>query len=143
MSYFVDKKVSGYITSEHKHYDVWDEVWLFGPAEEPHELKMKVPRTKGGHHLGTLEIARELEAMDIEPELIDEDYNICSIGWSDKHQKYYGWSHRAITGFSIGDKIFEADFGDGKTHFTKHGHVTIETKEQARQSAINFAEYIG
>jgi len=143
MSDHIDEKASGFISEEHKHYDVWDEVWLFGPKDDPHELKLKVPRTKDGHHLGMLEIARELEAMDIEPELIDEDHSVCSIGWSEKNQKYYGWSHRAITGFAIGDKIFEADFGDGKMPFTKHGHVTIETKEQARQAAVNFAEYIG
>jgi hypothetical protein len=25
--------------------------------------------------------------------------NVCSIGWSEREQKWYGWSHRAIAGF--------------------------------------------
>ena len=28
----------------------------------------------------------------------------CGLGWSEKEQKYYGWSHRAIYGFGIGSK---------------------------------------
>lgn len=29
----------------------------------------------------------------------------CSIGWSERDQKWYGWSHRAIYGFKPGSKI--------------------------------------
>jgi hypothetical protein len=31
--------------------------------------------------------------------------NVCSIGFSERDQKWYGWSHRAYAGFGIGDKV--------------------------------------
>ena len=68
--------------------------------------------------------------------------SICSIGFNEKENKWYGWSHRAICGFGIGDKLFIEDFGDDKTLFTKHGKETIKNLEQAKQAAKNFAEYV-
>lgn len=67
---------------------------------------------------------------------------IVAMGYSPKTMRWYGWSHRAVAGFGIGDKIFEADFGDDQTPFIEHGTVTIETLEQAFQSAKAFAEYV-
>lgn len=65
-----------------------------------------------------------------------------SIGFSEENQTWYGWSHRACVGFKIGDKIFDADFGDENTPFIKHGSKTIKTLDQAKQAAKNFADYI-
>lgn len=62
-----------------------------------------------------------------------------SIGFSEKEQKWYGWSHRAISGFGIGDKIFEPNFGDDKTPFSKHGSKTIRNIKDAEKSARAFA----
>ena len=31
--------------------------------------------------------------------------NVCSVGFSERDQKWYGWSHRARAGFGIGDKV--------------------------------------
>ena len=33
----------------------------------------------------------------------------CSIGYSPKENKWYGWSHRACYGFGIGDEVKEGD----------------------------------
>jgi hypothetical protein len=33
----------------------------------------------------------------------------CSIGYSVEENKWYGWSHRAIHGFTIGDKVADGD----------------------------------
>ena len=33
----------------------------------------------------------------------------CSIGFCEKEQKFYGWSHRAIYGFGIGSKVKKGD----------------------------------
>lgn len=30
---------------------------------------------------------------------------VCSIGWSPSEQKWYGWSHRAISGFVVGSEV--------------------------------------
>ena len=80
----------------------------------------------------------------IEFECIDKSHSVCSIGWSEKDSKYYGWSHRAICGFGIGDKIFDSNYlpqGE-KTPFTQHGKQEIKSKADARKSAIKFAKYV-
>ena len=64
------------------------------------------------------------------------------IGFNEKEKKWYGWSHRAICGFGIGDKIFEENFGDDKTNFKSHGEADITTMAQAQQAAINFAHSV-
>lgn len=65
-----------------------------------------------------------------------------SIGKSIKDGKWYGYSHRAVFGFGIGDKIFEKDFGDKDTKFDKHGSKTIKTDADAKKAASNFARYV-
>lgn len=35
------------------------------------------------------------------------EHSVTSIGWSPKDQKWYGWSHRAIYGFGVGDIVKE------------------------------------
>ena len=37
------------------------------------------------------------------------DHETCSIGYSPVENKWYGWSHRAIHGFTVGDKVEEGD----------------------------------
>lgn len=37
------------------------------------------------------------------------DHETCSIGYSPSENKWYGWSHRATYGFTIGDKVEEGD----------------------------------
>lgn len=50
--------------------------------------------------------------------------------------KWYGWSHRAIHGFEIGDKVKKGDCAyTGKEY-------TIKTDDQAKQTAIDFAESV-
>lgn len=51
--------------------------------------------------------------------------------------KWFGWSHRAIASFGIGDKITEKTSGfEGKKPFT------IKTDEQAREVAKIFARSV-
>ncbi len=52
-------------------------------------------------------------------------HSVCSIGKNEEEQKWYGWSHRAICGFGIGDRIYEERFGNDHTLFTEHGRKTI------------------
>jgi hypothetical protein len=40
------------------------------------------------------------------------------------------------------DKLFEENFGDGKTNYNGHGRITISNLDQARQAAINFARSV-
>ena len=69
----------------------------------------------------------------------------CNIGFDQMRGKWYGWSHRAVCAFGIGDMIFDEDYkgpdGDD-TPFIKHGTEEIKTMAEARQAAINFARYV-
>ena len=65
-----------------------------------------------------------------------------STGFSEKDQKWYGWSHRAIFGFKIGDKIFEADYGDDKTKFSDHGSKECKTLDDCQIAARAFSDYV-
>lgn len=50
--------------------------------------------------------------------------------------KWYGWSHRAIHGFDIGDDVKKGDCAyNGKEY-------TIKTEKQAKETAIRFADSV-
>ena len=72
----------------------------------------------------------------IKPELSHPDHNVCSIGFCDRDQKWYGWSHRAMKGFGIGD--IPEEFFPGAT---KKGNP-IQSLNEAREAAIAFAESV-
>jgi hypothetical protein len=98
-------------------------------------------------YVGTPEIAASLNIFRFS-ELESTTGKVVNIGYDPKEQKWYGWSHRAICGFGIGDRVFEADISDyedesDKVPFTMHGRQEIKNMTQAKQAARNFAEYIG
>lgn len=104
---------------------------------------IKSAYTSDGLYIGDPKMAHWLVAKrGIKPELRTETSQTCSIGFSEQQQKWFGWSHRGICGFGIGDKLFDAEWGTESTLFIAHGAVTIETMDQARQAAMNFAEYV-
>jgi hypothetical protein len=62
--------------------------------------EMKSAYTDGGHYIGTPKNAYYFTVKrGIRPELASKDHSVCSIGYCDKEGKWYGWSHRAISGF--------------------------------------------
>jgi hypothetical protein len=91
-----------------------------------------------GHYIGDEDTAKFLcDQRGITPELAQPDNNVCSIGFCEAEQKWYGWSHRAIYGFGIGSKVEKGDCGyvpvgwddflDGAARFWQgdgHLHVT-------------------
>ena len=99
--------------------------------------------------------------------------------YSDKTKKYYGFTHRGVEGFGIGDMLFDINNENTSIYynsikyrikylytliraiickfrfkyliedgikdvipFNKRGSKIIETKEEAKQAAINFMKYI-
>lgn len=99
--------------------------------------------TKDNGYIGTPEEAKWLcDERGILVEKASSEHNVCSIGFCKKENKWYGWSHRAIAGFTIGNKIYEDDFGDDNTKFIEHGRVTITNMEEAKLSAKRFAESV-
>ena len=89
----------------------------------------------------------KLEELFESKEEIAKKYNITkfgkgSTGLDEKKGIWYGWSHRAICGFKIGDKIFEERYGDDKTPFTKHGSKPCKTLADCQKAAERFSDYV-
>ena len=61
-----------------------------------------------------------------------------SLGYSASEKKWYGWSHRAIYGFKVGDKIKKGTCG--YEEMKKRGLLNIKTEDQAKEVAKIFAE---
>lgn len=74
-----------------------------------------------------------------------------STGLDEEKGIWYGWSHRAVCGFKIGDKLFDERYiAPGKTEsdmdkvkFTERGGKTIKTLSDAQKAAENFSDYVG
>ena len=66
--------------------------------------------------------------------------------FSEKEQKWYGWSHRAINGFGVGDKITKGhvllDEPPNDRNKYKVGQA-CKTLEEAKQWAKDFGEAVG
>ena len=60
----------------------------------------------------------------------------CGVGFSEKEQKWYGWSHRAIYGFGVGSKCKKGD-----AHY-KGKEWTAKTLKDAKKMAEDFAEAV-
>lgn len=76
--------------------------------------------------------------MGIEGKYLGRDSSIHSYGKAESDGKWYGWSHRCIGGFGIGDTVKSDTIGNnsGKEY-------VIKTDDDAKQAAINFAKEVG
>ena len=70
--------------------------------------------------------------LGIKPEKINPKYDVCSIGKAECDNKWYGWSHRAIHGFGVGD-VVKSDNGK---------EFEIKTDDEAKAAAIAFAKEV-
>lgn len=126
---------------------LWGESPYHGKEGLPKEkaLDMTVAYNHDGYYIGDSKSAHfYCNKLGIKPEPPSKDAYVCNNGYCEKDEKWYGWSHRAIVGFKIGDKLFDSKFKGAteRTKFTEYGSKTITTKEEARQAAINFAAYV-
>lgn len=63
-----------------------------------------------GDYIGDEKIAKMLcDKCGIKPELANPGDSVCSIGYSEKEGKWFGWSHRAIAGFQVGSEVKQGD----------------------------------
>lgn len=74
-----------------------------------HDVELTIFYTEEGFYVGDEERAEYLDKRGIKPTIIDYKHAVCSIGFNKEEQKWYGWSHRAICGFGIGDKVESED----------------------------------
>lgn len=88
-------------------YVIRRELWEHGD-DEPTE--MKIAYTPDGDYIGDTKWAYRLcKLRGIKPEKLSPEHCVCSIGFCDKEQKWYGWSHRAIYGFGVGSEVKRGD----------------------------------
>ncbi len=90
----------------------------------------------------------------IKPEISKIGNRTCSIGYSKKRRKWYGWSHRGIHGFRTGDIVKEGDLttssGYTKEYINEHPESDLslpigfkaKTISDAKRMAIAFADSI-
>lgn len=141
----IDKRQGNMHWNLSAHIEIRQELWsLSGDDSQPPTTMYAAYSVPGNSYIGDIDFAKYLVGKCIQPELIDpsKDVHVCQVGWSAPLKKWFGWSHRAMVGFGIGDRVFEAGYGDDSTPFTHHGTVVIENYEQARQAACAFADYV-
>lgn len=117
-----------------------DEIWeMEGNPPTP----IKAAYTLAGDYIGDHESADFLASRGIVPELKRADSKVCSIGFSEKEQKWYGWSHRAICGFAVGDV---AEDGDCVCESGAATRIPVgfkaETFDDAKLMAVAFADSV-
>ena len=82
-------------------------------------------------------------------------HTACSIGYSPKENKWYGWSHRALYGFGIGDIVSKGDL-TSTSGFTDEYRIQHPDEDMslpvgykakdlngAKRMAVAFAEAVG
>ena len=72
--------------------------------------------------------------LGIKAEKRDPSHSVATFG-KGQDGKWYGWSHRAIGSFSVGD-VVKPNVLDNEKEFT------IKTDDEARQAAIDYAESV-
>lgn len=110
---------------------------------------MDVAYTMDNLYIGNPDTAKFLcEKRGIKPEKAREDCNVCSIGkcvyLPKDHEdsgKWFGWSHRAIYGFKVGDG-YKVKKGDCLEGYFPIGYEA-ETEEDCKKMAKAFAESVG
>jgi len=90
-------------------------------------MEIEIAYTQDGKYIGEPSWAAFLTSEGIVPEFRTATSAVCSIGYCQLTEKWYGWSHRAMQGFAVGDE-FQSQ--------------TIRTVEQAKECAKIFAESV-
>lgn len=67
--------------------------------------------------------------------------NAVSVGFNEKEQKWYGWTHRGYGAFEIGYEIKQGSIMNTKDAKYQYP-FKVKTLEEAKQLAIDIAEYL-
>lgn len=91
-------------------------------------------------YIGTEEVARRLAAMNIRPEPVPGK-GVAVVGYSEVENKWYGWSHRAIQGFGLGDVVEDDSMTTNAALGVTKG-FTVRTLDDAKKVALAFADSV-
>ena len=121
--------------------------------ESQQPCEMESFYSKDGGYIGRWDDFEKLVMKrGINPEKANVRDNVCSIGKSRHDGKWYGWSHRAIYGFSIGDTVKEGDccamcgtleeFRTSENDKSLPVGFVAKTEEDCKRMAIAFADSV-
>lgn len=127
----------------------------FNPSDDP--VTLRVGYTKNGLYLGEEKNAKFItNTLGVTEQFgTTRDGTVANIGFNPKEQKWYGWSHRAIYGFGIGDIVEEGDccatsgLTDDYLQSNPEKDLSLsvgfkaESLEDAKRMAIAFADSVG
>lgn len=88
------------------------QVWLtrmFQQGSPGEAVEVKSIFSQKGDYCGGIDFLPMFLKMQCQPEKINSSSDICRIGFSEKQQKWYGWSQRGFYGFAIGSEVEEGD----------------------------------
>lgn len=123
-------------------------------SDEKNSIVMVTVHTQDDKYVGTLENAKFYFDEGILPESDFRNNPVVSIGKSFIDGKWYGWSHRAMYGFKIGDVVKEGDCtassGFTDEYLKEHPKENLalpvgfeaKTEEDAKKMAIAFADSV-
>lgn len=123
-------------------YVIKHELWNHGD-DEP--TLMKSAYTTDGQYIGDTKLAYHLcKVRGIEPQFASPSHSVCSIGFCDKEQKWYGWSHRAMFGFAVGSEVKQGDCAYSATDkddflsdmirfWSEPGHINVHGEHTTRR----------
>ncbi len=141
-------------------YEIRTEQLTEGDCGVPGGMMMKNAYTiPEGYYIGSSKWAHSLivkRGIKPQPRLRTEGSSgkVCSIGFCEREQKWYGWSHRAIFGFGIGDAVKQGDCtaspGCTDEWLAEHPEDDLtlpigfqaKTLEDAKRMAIAFADSV-
>lgn len=134
-------------------YEIRTEYW--SEPGDSEKTKMICAYTLDGYYMGKPETAYFIcIKRGIRPSYVPFRNSALSIGFNHKEQKWYGWSHRAISGFGIGDVVKEGDCaaspGMVDEYIEEHPEEDLslptgfvaKTLDDAKRIAIAFAESV-
>lgn len=125
----------------HLSYSIYLENWRANPTDKPTPMEACYS-TIDGSYIGDKQEAKTLcRKLGIKPQALPNG-NVACIGFNDKEQKWYGWSHRAIFGFGIGHKITKDSMGfiaSNEDEFIQHrvAFFTDEHREPIQTKVEN------
>ena len=122
-------------------YIIRTEKWSNNPEDPP--VEMTSAYTPNGDYIGDPKMAKQIFEKGIVPQISQKGNQVCTIGFSGKGKGWYGWSHRAIACFKIGDKVKEGDsiLGAMDKYRLPVG-FEAKTLDDCKKMAIAFAESV-
>ena len=129
------------------------ERWVLRTDRE-HPVTMESGYSPDGGYIGTWEDTQKLVSRGIYPERRSPSHTTCSIGFCPREGQWYGWLHRAIYGFGLGDVVHEGDCtatsGWTDEYLMEHPEADIslpigfvaKSLDDAKRMACAFAESV-